>query len=115
MKKKYELISLYSGIVGMVVMLIGCFFFVYFVKMTTESIDFWWWKPFAFIGVSFLFMIPVAIYSNKAFDLEVREAKGKTLEELDSWIEETSKKSGKEYVDKVMRKVGYIQKWVKNA
>ena len=115
MKKKYELISLYSGIVGMAVMLIGCFSFVYFAKMTAESMDSWWWKPFVFIGVSFLFVIPMAIYGKKALEMEVQEVQIKDSKELESWIKETSKKNGKEYVNKVMRKAGYSQKWVKNA
>lgn len=113
MKKKYELISVYSGIGGVIMMMIGLFSFVYFSKMTTESIDSWMWKPFVFIGIAFLFMIPTAIFSNKTFDLEVQEVKGKTSEELNIWREETGKKLGMEYVNKVMRKSGYIQKWVK--
>jgi hypothetical protein len=114
MKKKYELISVYSGIGGAIMVMIGLFSFVYFFKMTTESIDSWMWKPFVFIGIGFLFMIPMAIYSNKTFDLEVQEVKGKTSEELDIWIEESGKKFGMEYVNKVMRKAGYVQKWEKD-
>jgi len=115
MKKKYELISFFSGIIGMLVFLTGAFSFVYFIKMTTENVESWWWKPFLFIGVSFLLMIPMSIYSKRAFNLEIQEVKTKNPQELECWIEETSKKSGEDYVDSVMRKVGYAQKWVKNA
>jgi hypothetical protein len=114
MKKCYELVSLIFGLAGIIFTMIGVVSFVYFVKMTMDSVESWWWKSLVFEVVGLSFMIPMAIYSKRAFALEVQEVKNKTSVELDNWIEETAKKTGVEYVNGVMRKAGYAQRWVKN-
>lgn len=114
MIKKYETISTICGFIGIAIMFIAMFSVVYFLKVANEDSSSSFWKSLAIMGVAMLMMIPMIIYSNKAFNLCVEEVKNKSDKELEEWIEDMTKQGRVEYVTKVMNKIGgYEKKWIK--
>lgn len=114
MKRKYELIAIWSGMIGIFLCFVGMISCVFFMKMTSEDISVWFWKPLVIIAVAMLMMIPMIIYSKKSFNMELQEARNRTEKEIDEWIEKMTKEDKTSYVDSVMSRLdGYEKRWVK--
>ena len=114
MKKKYELIGLWSGIIGVVMLFVAVLSAVYFVKIMNEDSSSWFWKSLAIVGVGMSMMIPMIVYSNKSFNMELQEVRNKTDEEVDEWIDKMVKEDKTSRVDSVMSRIDdYEKRWVR--
>ena len=114
MKRRYELISIWSGMIGIGLCFFGMLFGAFFMKMTSEDVSVWFWKPLTVIGAAMLMMIPMIIYSKKSFNLELQEVKNKTEKEVDEWMEKMTKEDKTSYMDSIMSRMNdYEKKWVK--